>query len=269
MTVRFFKQTAFVETSGNPPTGKTYWKCVGTNDEQEVNNKAKDECDETVQTIYGTLYRQNLIVKQTAHKQFTIEVPYGPGQNSSGEWTWDFDTTGATVNLKYAKEEVARFPANAAPDQKGAIGVDGDNVTGADIVIPAMKINVQYRHPEGEITIPQARVLSRHTGKVNSAPFLTYDAGEVLFLGARGSDGTTAEASVNYQFAMVENVSGLSIGDITNIEKNGHDYAWVAFSDDVESAGGVDHPIRVPKFVYIDRVYDRIDLAAVLGFGGN
>ena len=241
----------------------------GSNDEDDIAQQAKNEIDETVQTLYGTLHRQDLLIRQTGHKLFSIQAPYAAGKNKHGEWTWDFDTTGATIHLKYAREEVNKYPSSTAPDQKGAIGVEGDVVTGTEIVVPAMKINVKYRHPEGELTIAEARRISRHTGKTNTSTFLTYDAGEVLFLGARGSDGETAEAEVTYHFAMAENEDNLTIGDITGIEKKAWDVGWVQWEDKVASANGDDHPTRVPKFVYIDRVYNKVDLASVLGFGGS
>ncbi|MDG4904803.1 hypothetical protein P9279_30575, partial [Mesorhizobium sp. WSM4962] len=85
------------------------------------------------------------------------------------------------------------------------------------------------------------------TGTVNSTPMLQNAPGEVLFLGARGSDGTDAEASVSYGFAISSNASGLSFGDITGIVKTGHEVAWIKYKDDTQDG----KPTRVPWYAYV------------------
>jgi hypothetical protein len=221
-----------------------------------------------IATVHGILYRQDVQTTQTAFNQWTVDVPYGVRKNVTGDFTWDFDTTGGTIHITQAKAEAGRFPAASAPDQKGAIAVDGDEVKGTEIIVPAMKLNVNFRHPLGVITIPQAKFLSNITGTVNSDSFLTFAPGEVLFLGARGSDGTDAEATVSYQFAMAANQTGQTIGDITGVSKKAWEVAWIRYKDAIVTADGKEVPTREPKFVYVDRVYEEIAMAAALGFGG-
>jgi len=259
-----FIQVPDGQESSQEPVGYTVrYTAVGSSSISYVEAYAIAATPSIVAAVAGILYRQDIRVKQTAYNHFSVEVPYAKRKFATGDWTWDFDTTGGTIHIGHAKSEIARYPAGTAPDQKGAIDVDGDQVKGVDIVIPAMKINAQYKHPAGVITLSQAKYLSSITGMVNSAPFMTFAAGEVLFLGARGSDGTDSEASISYQFAMSANATGLTIGDITGIAKKGHDLLWIRFEDKV--VGGL--PTRVPKFAYVDRVYDTVDLALGLGFG--
>lgn len=267
MAIRWIPKPSHVDMTASPPTATLHFTAIGSSSALDVTARAIFETDSTYSTPYGRLYRQDVKLTQTHFNRWDVDVPYGTKQNETGQWTWDFDTTGGTVHITHAKQERGRFPAATAPDMGGTIGLDGDQVTGTDIIIPAMKINVQYKHAEGEITIPQAKYLSSITGTVNNASFLTFDPGEVLFLGARGSDGTDAEASVGYQFAMSKNVSGLTIGAIANIVKKGHDYAWIRYQDDTATTGGETAPIRTAKHVYVDRVYDEINLAVALGFG--
>jgi hypothetical protein len=197
-----------------------------------------------------------------------VSVPYGTRQNATGEWTWDFDTTGGTVHITHAKQELRRYPTATAPDQQGAIAVDADEVKGIDIVIPTMRMGVTFRHPLGIMTIARAKFLRSITGTTNSTPMLGHAPGEVLFLGARGGDGSNSEANVGYSFAMSENASGLSFGEVASVVKRGHEVAWIRYKDSTATVGGVNRPVRVPQFVYVDRVYDEIDLATALGFGG-
>ena len=217
-----------------------------------------------VATASGIIYRQDVRLNRTAYNQWAVEVPYDSKKNETGEWTWDFDTTGGTIHISNAKEEVSRYPVGTAPNQLGAIAVDGDEVRGIDIVIPALKINVTFQHPLAVITLAKVKYLSDITGMVNSDTFLTFAPGEVLFLGARGSDGSEAAAQVNYQFAMAKNLTGQTIGSISSVAKKAWEVAWIRYEDTVTSS----LPTRVAKFVYVDRVYDTVAMSAALGFGG-
>jgi len=257
-----------IKTSVEGRSETRRYKIVGTASQGTANGYALAATPAIIGTNYGLLYRQDIQCTQTHYNHWVVEVPYGPRKNVTGDFTWDFDTTGGTVHITQAKEEVGRFPASTAPDQKGAIAVDGDEVKGTEIIVPAMKINVSFRHPLGVITLPQAKFLASITGTVNSDNFLTFAPGEVLFLGARGSDGTDAEATVAYQFAAASNVTGQTIGGITGVAKKAWEVAWIRFQDAITTADGKDLPTREAKFVYVDRVYEEIAMAAALGFGG-
>lgn len=266
--MRIFAIPDGISSTGNPPTETHRLKIEGVFDKNTAVAYAIASTPSLVSTEYGILHRDDVRVTQVAYNQWTVEVPYGVRKNATGEWTWDFDTTGGTVHITQAKEELRRYPATTAPNQLGAIAVDGDEVKGIEIVIPAMKINVQFKHPLGVVTLAKAKFLSDMTGKTNSDTFLTFAPGEVLFLGARGSDGSEAEATISYQFAMAANVTGQTIGSIAGVAKRAWEVAWIRYHDTITAADGVDNPTRVAKYVYIDRVYDEIAMADALGFGG-
>lgn len=266
--MRIIPQTDGIDSTGMEPTQTRRYKIVEVSNINTANAYAIASTPAIISTTYGLLYRQDVRIRQSAYNQWMVEVPYGPRKAITGDFTWDFDTTGGTIHITQAKEEVARYPATTAPDQKGAIAIDGDEVKGTEIIVPAMKINVNFRHPLGVITIPQAKFLSSITGTVNSDIFLTFAPGQVLFLGARGSDGTDAEATVSYQFAMAANQTGVTIGDIAGVAKKAWDVAWIRYQDTITVEDGKDLPTRVPKFVYVDRVYENVAMATALGFGG-
>jgi len=266
--MRIIPQTDGIDSTGMEPTQTRRYKIVEVSNINTANAYAIASTPAIISTTYGLLYRQDVRIRQSAYNHWMVEVPYGPRKAITGDFTWDFDTTGGTIHITQAKEEVARYPATTAPDQKGAIAIDGDEVKGTEIIVPAMKINVNFRHPLGVITIPQAKFLSSITGTVNSDVFLTFAPGQVLFLGARGSDGTDAEATVSYQFAMAANQSNVTIGDIAGVAKKAWDVAWIRYQDTITVEDGKDLPTRVPKFVYVDRVYENVAMATALGFGG-
>ena len=272
MGFSFVQRPNHLEVSGTSLVA--HWRATGSTNNLYVERFAQVATPSIATTLNGVLHRQQTTLQQSGYNQFDVDVTYGQRKNEIGEWTFDYDTTGGTVHISNSKETVSRYPQNDpaqdgdAPDMKGAIGVDGDQVKGVPIVIPVMKVNVTYKHPQGVITMDRAMFLASITGTVSSTPIFGRPAGEVLFLGSRGSDGTTAPATATYQFAISPNVSGMTVGSIADIVKAGHDVAWISYKDDTDTTGTTKKAVRVPQYVYIERVYDRIDLANALGFGG-
>jgi hypothetical protein len=263
MAVRLFDKPAFatVGSDANGPTYASRWGITGTTDIAAAKAVLLAGTPSIVATAEGMLYRQpHPQITQVTYDSYECEVQYTARKKE--EWTWDFDTTGGTVHISHSKATTSY--GTSPPDHKQLIGVDRTGEPkGTDIVIPAMKVNVSYKHPLGTITLAYAKLMHDNTGKVNSAPFLGFAAGEVLFLGARGSDGTQTEATVSYSFAMSANATGLTIGAISNIAKKGWEYLWITYKDAVSN----NKRASQPEFVYVERVYDTVDLGSVLGFG--
>lgn len=213
-------------------------------------------------TTQGILYRQDLIIDPQGPSIWHITVPYGVNRRAVGQRRLQFDTTGGTINIKASKSTVASYAASGTPtNHKQLIGVHGDNVDGADIVIPALKLTLTRRWDAGYITLAQIKNLARYTGKVNSDTFLTFAPGEVLFLGCIGQEGDDVETEVTYQFACSENLQNEIIGGITVLAKDGWDVAWIEYSPKVD--GG--KPALQPLYIYVERVYNRIPLGVSLG----
>ena len=254
------------QSGHNPPSETREYRIAGTANSDFARAIALAGTPTVLATGMGILYREDVKLLEHGFNVYYATVPYGARKNATGQWTWDYDTTGGTLHIKASKSTVARYaPAGkTAADHKQLIGVHGDEVDGTDIVVPALKINARYRHPMATITLPFVKNLARLTGKVNSDPFLTFAGGEVLFLGSRGSDGTEAEAEASYSFACSENLQNVIIGEITVAKKDGWDYFWLEWEDYAD--GG--KPAKKPRAIHVERVYDRIPMAASLGFGG-
>jgi hypothetical protein len=264
---RFTESRDSRRTTTKPPTYTAAYSAAGSNDAAYVRAYAIAATPAVVNLIDGTVYRQDVAVDPVGYELWRVTVPYAKNEVASGSYRITFDTTGGTIHITASKETINRYPAGTAPDCKQLIGVNADQVEGADIVIPALKMSVHFTHPAAIITLSRIKYLASITGMVNGSEFLTFDAGEVLFLGASGSEGTSAETEVTYQFAMSSNASGLTIGDIANIVKAGHNIAWIKYKDAVDAPEGTSLPVKQPEFVYVERVYDVIDLALGLGFG--
>lgn len=268
MAFKFDRKKTSGRLTGNPPSYSEQWTASGSNNIAEVNAYALAATASVVVTQYGTLYRQDLQVQKRDHMIFDIEVPYGPRPNVTGDYSFDFDTSGATTNVKVSLGTTASYKAPDdeidPPDHKGLIGVSGDKVEGTTQIIPALRLNVKFRHPLGTVTIPFARALSSYTATVNSDTFLHSAPGELLLAGTTGSDGRTADAEVTYRFLVSANADGLSFGDIVNVSKKGHEHAWISYKDVVD--GGA--PAQQPRYVYVERIYREIPFSVALGNWG-
>jgi hypothetical protein len=148
-----------------------------------------------------------------------------------------------------------RYPPEA-PSQDNAIGVDGSNVAGVDIVVPQLTWTETYDVPSTYVTNDYIKGVAALTGTVNTAAFRSFAAGEVLFLGASGShewddDKGYGPWSLSFKFVASPNVTAKTIGTITGIEKKGHEYLWIRYEDSVTD----NTLLKKPKFVYVNKVY--------------
>lgn len=199
-------------------------------------------------------------------------------QLDTGDYKFSVSTTGGTARITTSLETVkgynlggsatpgAGFALAGIPDFRQAIGVtrEGD-VQGVDIVVPACRFTIEYRQPKATITDAYVRTCEALTGTVNNATFFSRAAGEVLFMGADGSQGIKSDPTWSYTFVRLPNTSGQTIGDILNVAKKGHEYLWVLFKDEIDTPA--EYVVKKPMCVYIERVYPLTSFAS-LGIGG-
>jgi len=149
-----------------------------------------------------------------------------------------------------------RYPPGTAPSMNNAIGVDGSSVNGVDIVAPALTWTETYDVPHQYVTANYIKSIAALTGTVNNGAFRTFAAGEVLFMGCSGSQEWDDQRgngpwTLSYKFVASPNVTEQTIGDITGIEKKGHEYLWVRYEDAVST----NELVKKPKYVYVNKVY--------------
>lgn len=248
-------------TTSNPPSFIRRYTIAGTTSAAIAKQLATTGTAQVEATLEGILYRNDVKISPVGYGVWKAEISYGPLKTELGSYRLSFDTSGGTIHLTSSRQTVASY-GTSPPDHNQLIGVNGDNVEGVDAVIPALSVNCHFKHPAGFISLAQIKSLARYTGSVNDSPFLTFDAGEVLFLGARGTEGSETETEVEYTFAMSQNIEGLTIGSLT-IDKDGHDYLWFRWEDAVSN----NKTAKQPQFAYVERIYPRANLASVLGFG--
>lgn len=174
-----------------------------------------------------------------------------------------FDTTGGTEHITQAITQLgyASFPA-LAPDLGNAIGVDGENVNGVDVVTPQLRFQETWSWNNAVIGTNYIKMLRDLTGTTNNRPFRTFDEDEVLFLGATGSKKSILVWEIVYNFAVSKNKAQFFVHDIEVNTKGGWDYLWVRYKDEVQ----LNNLIKRPSQVYVAQVYEQSDFRR-LGIG--
>lgn len=237
------------------------YKAVGEQNDATVRTYAAANAPATVTGLYGTLYRREITLRPDGFQQYFVEVQYG-NFVPTNSYTFNFDTSGGTTNVQCAKSHVRTYPVNG-DFHKGAIGVEQDGrVSGVDVISPKLRLNFAFKFPAGRITAAYVKTLAAATGKLNLYRFIGFDPGELLFLGASGSDGTNSEMEVTFSFEASSNATNFASGGITGISKLGHEYLWHEFSDAVDTGVAVTRASRV----HIEQVYDYADFQNVFGW---
>lgn len=253
-------------TLGENASAELRYVVRGTDSDADAYAAAKDASP----IAYAGLYRQTIQLERIADDTWEASVQYGQRPPANQNETlpdlssYEFDTTGGTQHITQSLHTRRRYGVQIAPDLRGAIGVTKDGVEGVDITVPVFHFSETHRLPDAVVTPWYVNTLFSLTGTVNDAPFRMFQAGEVLFLGASGSKRGMDLWEITFRFAANPNVSGLQIGEITNIEKQGWDYLWVRYTDWVDEYSNL--LVKKPVNVYIEQVY-RSGNFMLLGIG--
>lgn len=271
-----------------PSTYSKSYKVFGTNDDTVVHAEANLRISAALQywqypgNISVRLRAESYSVTYLGDKAWQVTIAYEKMGADSTESVpirraRSFDTTGGTTHVTTApvvgtiskplvnngERRWGSTGENGAPRQYGAIGVDGDRVNGVEVEIPGLSWEEVYDVPSAYVTSSYIRRVAAVTKSINDATFRGFAAGEVLFHGCVGSQEWDADRgdgpwNLRYRFTAAPNcgsgqtLSSLTIGSISGVEKNGHDYLWTIYEKQ-ESSSSL---IQVPKFVYVNQVYN-------------
>jgi hypothetical protein len=202
--------------------------------------------------------------------KWTGTVKYAAPENirtkpKTGDRVITFDTSGGTQHITQSISTAHKYAplGKTAPDFKGAISVTHDSVEGCDVVVPTFKFSVTAYIADEDVTPTYIGKLYALTGKINNAEFTVlgfgaFQAGELLFLGSAATQrGDGSDWEVQWHFAASPNKTGITIGDIQNVEKKGWEYLWVRYEDtDDTTAKSI---VKRPTAVYVEKVYDEGD----------
>ena len=227
-----------------------------------------------------TLVRQEANASPTGPNSWEVSVSFGPEDDEksqqppeAGLWHFSFDTTGGTHRITQSIETLwrgERSQSNPAPDLRGAVNYDGGKVQGVDIPVPKLEFSITAYYAPQAVTTAFVANIARNTSKANSAAWLGFAAGELLFLGGNGQGEIPTAAGqrvkpipITFKFAASENRENIQVGDILVPKKDGWDYLWVRY-EKIEDAGVV-YPI--PVHAYVEKIHERVPFAQLFGFG--
>ena len=233
----------------------------GTDDDGTV----RSTVEAMIPIVYGGLPFQDYHISPQGAGVWEVSARYGKKDpKETGESSFSFDTGGGTTHVTQSLQTTNKYaPAGkTAPNFKGAIGVTHDSVEGTDVTIPVYNFTETHYIPIASVTGAYKATLFGLTGRTNNGGFKGFAAGEVLFLGASGSQRGEDDWEITFRFAASPNVSGLSVGDISGINKKGWEYLWVRYADAEDENVLVKQPIAA----YVEKVYDEGNFAG-LGIG--
>ena len=203
---------------------------------------------------------------------FKVRAVYGedPEKEREGEdeddTNFTFDSSGGTMHMDVSLETKGKFPADA-PDFKRAINVDNEsNVNGCEIVMPTFQFSETRTVKASKVNASYKRKIAELTGTVNAGAFKGFEPGEVLFLGATGSKKGKKRKhpwEITFKFAVSPNKENLKVGDITVDSKDGWDYLWVKYEDEVSDERK--NLVKKPVAVYVEKVYERKNFSLLKG----
>lgn len=228
---------------------------------------------------YGPFWtRRKLDVKPVGNRYYEVSSTYstllptfdsgdggggggggGGGQEPlAGGIAWD--TTGHTTHITQAYNTIAT-PAGG-PEIFDAISISGDSVQGTDVVRPSLRYSETWVVPAAlAVSGPFITAVYTLTGTVNQQPFRFFAAGEVLFMGARAQwQGGEPFVAVTFDFECRPNNPNEYVNGITGVARKGWQYLWIMY----ESKEDTDRLVQMPKYCYVQDVYEEKDWTPLL-----
>jgi hypothetical protein len=244
-------------TAGSGAGRELTYTVTGTSDEGEVLTLIGGEAPAT--------YRGLVLQSISAQPDGTDSIWQGKATYRTLETEYSFDTTGGTVKLTQSFGTVHSYaPAGLiAPDFRGAINVTDDKVEGVDVPSFAFQFSITKQMAAATVTVAYQKNLALlGSGTFNNASFKGWDAGEVSFLGATGSQRDDDYVTLTYKFACQPNATGLTVGDITGVDKLGWDYLWVRYGTYADPTAKC--LVQRPIACYVERVLTPSDYSLLL-----
>jgi len=266
---RLFKKPAYMESDGpHDPRRLFHYGFYGTINESLVRLAVESDLGPVIVSGGTTFFRGQCICRQVEYRLWDADIEYLLRPADMGTWTWDLDGTGIIEQTKNSLETIAKYPAATAPDFETLIGVEDDNVLGAENIKPFGRFTVTFNHPAGFLSLPYAYYLMSLDGYVNSALwFGVFQPGEVRYMGTRSQNGTDGAVSAVYQFEIQKNRTNFTVGQVAGIDKKGWHLIWIKYKNATKTVGAFTFPVKNPVFVYIERMSETINFATAFGFG--
>lgn len=184
--------------------------------------------------------------------------PADVGQ-TAGQGQVSLEISGATLLRKQSLGTTAY--GIDPPDHHGAIDVDENgDVNGVNVFVPQVSYRETHYFNPASVTQTYRNTVISMTGTVNDDEWKTFEAGEVLFLGATFSLSDGERITATYNFSIEKNAENLSAGGISGIDKDGQDFIWFYHITEKDQNN---EPVKILRAVYVEKVYNRTDFSAL------
>ena len=198
----------------------------------------------------------------------TVQYTRREGEQDTGSIEYRFSYAAKAAHITQSLETVQAYGAiGQPPDFGGAINVTSDRgrmkVEGVNLATPPETFSYTYYPPKNvAISRYYQYLVNTLTGKVNSAPWNGYKAGELMLVRANGGARNNEDWSIEFGFSYIQNQSRIPVGDM-EVSKRGHDLLWVYYDEIQDPVTGF--IAKPPLFAYVERVHHYKNFA-VLGF---
>ena len=234
------------------------YNIVGTDDEDEVLSLLTGEAP----SIYKGLNLDSVKAEVVGPQTWKGTASY-VRLVSGNQYT--FSTGGGTRKVTQSIATINAYapPGFVAPDFQGAIGVSGDKVEGVDLPAPKFEFSETHFLDDLIVTDSYKFMLARFSGlTMNDDDFKGFAAGECALIDVSGGKRDDQQWQLTFKFSGQPNATGLTIGDITGIDKLGWDYLWVRYASFEDASGR--SLVQRPAAVYVERVLIPADYSLLM-----
>lgn len=233
---------------------------------------ALDAVEAAAPATYDGLTRSEIKIDEVRWPDlWDVTVTYAKSEKkepaATGSIEFAFDIGLESQTIKQSLETIATYQDGTAQNFDRAINCsrsgDGWNVDGIAVGRPVASFTRTYYPTWAVVTDAYKRAVMNLCGKVNSASYFGYNAGEVRFVGASGKARNNTDWELSYRFEVRLNETGITIGSFTGIACDGWDVLWVFYGEHVDSA--TNRILPKPYQVNVERVFKRDNFTTVLG----
>ncbi len=180
-----------------------------------------------------------------------------------GESYFNFEVSGQNQHITHSLSTTQTL--GTAPGQGGAIRVSGSGaakkIDGTDILFPTASFSETHHIADSSVTTAYKKLVLNMATKTNDAIFRDFAVGEVLFLGANGTQRGSGDWEITYKFGIRQNDATFSVTDIAgDVPKKGWEFAWVISRKETSAGVGV---IMKPTGAYIEQIYEAGDFTTL------
>lgn len=252
--LRFY--TAYGASTNKDPLTQTpaYWS------EVDEDTHAYGTLTNTAPTSYNNLYRVDRSVEKVDVHTWEAIATYGRFDVKPrvvGDTVKSFRIGAVSQHITQSLSTRGNYVASGtAPNYKGAINVSEDGVLGVDVF--AREHRFSRSRYFASITAAYEALLADLAFTTNAATFEGFAIGEVLFLGAHGTQRGDSDWELIYEFGRIPNSSQITVGDITigngsAVVKYGWDYLWCRYERVEDATAG--QLVMRPSSAHIEQVY--------------